>query len=876
MVPKSDKTMRICGDYKVTVNRCIEEETYPLPNSEDLFATLAGGTLFSKLDLSHAYQQLELDENSKALLTVNTHKGLYQYNRLSYGVSSAPSIFQAVMDQILQDMPGVVCYLDDILISAKNKVEHLELLDKVLTRLEKYGVRVKLAKCEFMSSEVVYLGHRIDATGIHPTDDKISAIKEAPIPQNVTELRSFLGLVNYYHKFLPNMSTRLKPLYSLLQKGIPFVWSKECNQAFINCKQDLLRSNVLVHYDCNKEIRLACDASPYGLGAVISHVIDGHEKPIAFSSRTLTPAEKGYAQIEKEALSIIFGVTKFHKYLYGRRFTLVTDHKPLLAILGPKSAIPTLAAMRMQRWALRLLAYSYDIEYRRSEDHLNADCMSRLPLDNVSKENQDVFYFSYVDDLPITAKDIAKFTLKDPELSKVLQYTLNGWPNYVPDETLKPYFTRRTELSVDQNCLLWGLRVIIPENLRSKLLEDLHMEHPGIVRMKSLARSYLWWPNLDKEIENKVKSCEPCMMTRNAPTSAPLHPWQWPQRPFQRIHIDFAEKDGLYFLVLIDSHSKWIEVSSMKSITSEKTIAVLRHVFTSFGIPEEIVSDNGPQFSSAEFSSFCCSNGIKHTLVPPYHPASNGAAERSVQILKKALLKHVFSEDSQNLSLQHRLDNFLLMYRTTPHSVTGHSPDELFLKRKLRTRFTLLHPDLSRTIESKQQQQKLYHDQGRKQLREFSKNDCVLVRNFRGGKEKWVRGKVLKKLGPLTYLVVVFQKVRYVHVDHMQSCENVSEGELTSDVPKDMSVTPSVMPKPTPVINEPHVAIQDNSKIVPVVPEPSLEPSPILSPKKISTSSPKPDKTISIPDKPVIESVPLRRSSRIITKPEKLNLYIFG
>ena len=216
------------------------------------------------------------------------------------------------------------------------------------------------------------------------------------------------------------------------------------------------------------------------------------------------------------------------------------------------------------------------------------------------------------------------------------------------------------------------------------------------------------------------------------------------------------------------------------------------------------------------------------------------------------------------------------MYRTTPHSVTGHSPDELFLKRKLRTRFTLLHPDLSRTIESKQQQQKLYHDQGRKQLREFSKNDCVLVRNFRGGKEKWVRGKVLKKLGPLTYLVLVFQKVRYVHVDHMLSCENVSEGELTSDVPKDMSVTPSVMPKPTPVINEPHVAIQDNSKIVPVVPEPSLEPSPILSPKKISTSSPKPDKTISIPDKPVIESVPLRRSSRIITKPEKLNLYIFG
>ncbi len=295
-------------------------------------------------------------------------------------MASAPSIFQAVMDQILQGLDHVTCFLDGILVTASSKEEHIRRLDEVLTRLERYGLRVKRSKCQFMQTSVEYLGHCIDKEGLHPTNEKVAAIVNGPKPNNVTELRSFLGLLNYYGWFLKNLSSRLQPLHNLLKQKQPWSWTAVCDMAFEEAKQLLLGSTVLVHYDGNRPLKLACDASPYGVGAVISHIMDnGEEHPIAFASRTLTEIEKKYAQIEREALSIIYGVRKFHKYIYGRKFTLITDHKPLLAILGPKAAIPTLAALRMQRWALVLMAYNYDIEYRKSADHMNADAMSRLP-----------------------------------------------------------------------------------------------------------------------------------------------------------------------------------------------------------------------------------------------------------------------------------------------------------------------------------------------------------------------------------------------------------------------------------------------------------------------------------------------------------------
>ena len=380
-VPKPDGSVRICGDYKVTVNPVLDVDSYPLPTPEDLFATLAGGKKFSKLDLSQAYQQVCLDERSQEFVTINTHRGLYRYNRLPFGVASAPAVFQQLMEKVLQGLPGVVCYIDDVLVTGRNDEEYLRNLEEVLKRLDARGFRLKKSKCHFFKPSVEYLGYRVDAEGLHATEEKVEAILSAPTPTDERQLRSFLGLVKYYGRFVSDLATIAHPLNDLLKREHAWNWSDKCEQAFCKLKEKLASTSVLVHYDINLPLKLACDASAYGVGAVISHVMsDGSERPVAYASRTLTKSEQNYPQIEKEALSIIFGVKKFHKFLYGRKFTLVTDHKPLVTILGPRSHIPTLAAARLQRWALLLAAYQYEVEFKSTDQHGNADGLSRLPL----------------------------------------------------------------------------------------------------------------------------------------------------------------------------------------------------------------------------------------------------------------------------------------------------------------------------------------------------------------------------------------------------------------------------------------------------------------------------------------------------------------
>ena len=253
-VPKIEEAVRICGDYKVSVNPVLEVDQHPLPSAQDLFATLAGAKIYTKLDLSHAYQQLLLDEESKKYLTVNTSKGLYQYHRLTYGIASAPAIFQNVMDQVLQGLDHVVWFLDDILIATSAMEEHLKILEEVLRRLEKYGICVKLPKCKFFESKVEYLGHCVDAEGLQPASEKVAAILQAPLPTCQAELRSWLGILNYYGKFLGNLATVLYPLHELLKKDCPWQWSQACEEAFHECKKTLMSSKVLVHYDSTKPL----------------------------------------------------------------------------------------------------------------------------------------------------------------------------------------------------------------------------------------------------------------------------------------------------------------------------------------------------------------------------------------------------------------------------------------------------------------------------------------------------------------------------------------------------------------------------------------------------------------------------------------------
>lgn len=765
-VTKPDGSVRICGDYKLTVNQAAQVESYPLPKIEDLFAKLAGGKYFTKLDIAHAYQQIPLDENSKPCVTINTHKGLFRYKRLPFGVHSAPAIFQRAMEGLLRDIPSTVVYIDDILITGKTEEEHLRNLDEVLTRLEKEGLTLKKEKCQFLLEVVEYLGHTISAKGLQPSEKKTKAIAQAPPPQNISQLRSFLGMVNYYGKFLKHLSSHLAPLYRLLQKKSKWKWGSDETKAFNLVKSQLSEAPVLEHYDPTKLLSLATDASPYGIGAVLSHVLeDGTEKPVAFASRTLNVAEKKYSQLDKEALAIIFGVKRFHHYLYGRKFSIVSDHKPLQYLLNESRHVPVMASARLQRWALLLSAYQYSISYRPGEKLANADGLSRLPLpeapSEVSVPDEVVFLLQTLQSSPITADQIKKWTNRDPILSRVRNFVSKGWNDSCEDE-LSPYRQRKDELSMLDGCVLWGNRVIVPTAGRKEVMCLLHDGHPGITKMKSLARQVVWWPGLDADLTTHVQACQLCQLNQKSPTTAPLHPWEWPKKPWSRVHVDhLGPFQGKTILIVVDAHSKWIEAVPVPSTSSHATVKVLRNLFATHGIPELLFSDNGTAFTSEEFKQFVTKNGIRHRTSAPYHPATNGLAERAVQVVKAGLRKN--SEGDIDL----RLARILFKYRNTPHSTTGVTPAELLLGRKPRTHLDLLHPDMASHVAKKQNEQKKAHDK-RQPERSFKVNDLVIVRNFQHG-NKWLQGKISKVLGPRSYLVALDngKNVRR-HVDHIR------------------------------------------------------------------------------------------------------------
>ena len=439
---------------------------------------------------------------------------------------------------------------------------------------------------------------------------------------------------------------------------------------------------VLTHYDPGRPLRVACDASPVGIGAVLSHIMDdGSERPIAFASRTLSKAERNYSQIDKEALALVWGVKKFHLYLFGRHFTLMTDQEPLTSIFNPRKGIPAMTVAGLQRYALFLAGFEYSIEYKNTTQHGNADGLSRLPLEEARhKETVDpveIFQVSQMEVLPVSADMIRQATQRDPIFSRVMEYTKQGWPA-VCEKELEPFYRRKDELTIEDGCLMWGLRVLIPPKHQTQVLDELHDSHLGVVEMKALARSYVWWPGMDKAIEQVSKGCTGCQLTQSNPKIAPLHSWEWPARPWQRIHVDFAGPFlGTMFLIVVDAHSKWPEVIPMTTTSATRTIEELRKLFTAHGLPEQLVSDSGPQFIADEFRVFMRSNGIKHIKSAPYHPATNGLAERFVQTFKQALRAAM----TEKKPLSQNLANFLLAYRTTPHTMTGETPAMLLMGR---------------------------------------------------------------------------------------------------------------------------------------------------------------------------------------------------
>lgn len=761
---KSNGELRLCIDGKVTINRYLETDHHPLHRIDDIFASLSNCYVFCVIDLKGAFKQVELTSSSQQYVVINTHKGLYKCTRMFDGLKVAPAIFQSIMDQLLVDLEKVKSFIDDIIVGGTSIDECKSRLFEVFARLEKYNVRVNLEKCKFFRSKVKYLGHVLEHNKLYPNPEKVKAIVDAPAPKDLSQLQAYLGLLNYYGEFIPNLSSEIHDLYELLRADKEFVWTKNCQRSFDRSKVLLTSNQVLELYDPEKEIIVAADASPYGVGAALSHLVSGVEKPVLFASSTLSPAEKNYSQPQREALAIIFALKKFYKYIYGKKFTIVTDAQCLRDLFNPKKGISPVAAARLQRWAIYLSMYDYEIRHKSGSKMGNVDALSRLPLEgSTDVEVEKINFINFGVDIPIELKDIDESTQNDPILSQVYKYVLNGWPPKVSPE-INSYFLKRNSLSTESNCLYYIDRVIIPEKYRLTLLNTLHECHTGIVRMKMSARQYVWWPLIDKDIEKFVSECLTCQQTQPVKKPLTTSKWKMTLYPFERVHIDFAKHSGKEVLIISDAFSKYCDVKLMSCTQLFKVEEKLTEFFSIFGLPSELVSDNGPPFQSTGFDKFCQRYKIKLTHSPPWHPPSNGQAERSVRTVKQCLYKFLLGVES-GLPIQQKIQKFIMYHNNSPSTVTGKSPSELIFGYKPKTLLDLVNLKYKEKVDNTNINEVTVRNENNSK---FKVDQNVMYRNHFKNYVHWIPATVLQVVSKFTYLIRVYDNVRFVHEDQLK------------------------------------------------------------------------------------------------------------
>ena len=687
VVSKDDgKDIRLCVDMRVA-NKAIKRERHPIPTLKELLYNLNGAKHFSKVDLKQAFHQFELDDASREITTFSTPFGLYRYKRLMFGIASAPEIVQYQIQKAISGLAGCQNYADDIVIWGETKLEHEQRVKQFLERMGSLGLTLNAKKCEFGSSKVSFLGFDISADGVSPSSEKVQSILKAREPRDITELRSFLGLVNFVGRFIPHLSTHAEALLRLTKKGVNFKFGQEQKVAFEKIKVLMSQTKTLAFYDANLHTNITVDASPYGLGAILSQTIDGLERVIAYGHRSLSKVERRYSQTEREALAIVWGCEHFSMYLLGVKFKLVTDHRPLQFIFNRLTSRPS---ARIERWVLRLMAFDYEVVYKPGHGNI-ADPLSRLSVDPQIESDVVNVADAYImtlatESLPkaMSFTTVKEESLKCTEIKQVRRALTDGiWASCLP-----AYRSIYTELSEIEGVLMRGNRIVMPVSLRGKAVELAHEGHQGITKTKQLLRSKVWWPGMDSEAEKVCRECYECQVVSAPTRPPPMTSTRMPDGPWQHIACDLMGPlpNGESLLVAVDYYSRYFEVNFMRSTTSSKVIVALETMFCRWGVPLSIRTDNGPQFTGQEFQQFLQQYGVYWLSTTPMWPAANGEVERQ----NRSLLKSLKIAQISGKDYKAELRKFLLAYRSTPHSVTGVSPGELMIGRPIRGKLPCL------------------------------------------------------------------------------------------------------------------------------------------------------------------------------------------
>ena len=717
----------------------IQTPHFPIPTPEQLRPRFKGSDRFSILDLNHAFHQLEIDEESRKLFVFTTPFGLYRYKRLVMGTPPASAECHSKIEEMLKGLEGVVQIKDDLVIYGEGK-QHDERLRRVLQRCMEFGLTFRKEKCKLGQPEVLWFGNVFSKQGMSPDPSKVAIIKEWPAPKDKSEVKSFLQTVQFCSGFMrpesgETYSDVTKPLRELTNHGKRFKWTAECNKSFNKLKELLCSDTVLMSYDPQRFTRLYVDHGPEGVASTVTQRYDVPGKtepeyrPVAYKSRSLKPAEKGYSKVEGESLGILSGCMENKQYLYGTKFEVVVDHKPLVPLYNsPGRPSP----VRVDRHRSKLRGFNFRVRYEPGRA-TPSDYGSRHPAPDrhhtkqereelgIEDEDEDLeFSINRVieDQMPdaVTMETLQKAIKDDRVLSTVVEDVMLGKMSASTRES--PYKEVFEELTVADGVLLKGDRLVVPPSLQPMVIALSHEGHGlGETRTISLLRERVWFPRLSRMVKEYVSTCTSCAAAVPGNVPSPIKSGEMPEKPWQTVAADFkgpiGGPKGYYFHLVIDLYSRWPEVSMVKNTSFEKLKPALDKVWSRQGIPEEVIHDGGSPYQSRDWRKYAKRTGFKSVKCTPEHPQANGLAEKFMS----TIVKVTHAALAEKKDPKEELQKFLMMYRATPHSSTGKSPSELLLNRKIRIKV----PGIIKEPQAKEHKEaKEKHKEERRKQKEYA------------------------------------------------------------------------------------------------------------------------------------------------------------